>query len=604
MPSSGAEQSTWSSDKVDLMRVRVIVINWNSLWYTSRCLVSLKQTTYPHDRHEVVVVDNGSIDGSLERLRAAHPWAEYIANDANLGFAEACNRGIRGLTDVDAVALVNNDAVVEPEWLDHLVRKLESEPSAGAVAALLILDPGFVRIEVETSTRSRLSGVHMDGLDVTNRCLVDGGVSVGDPDWPLDIHREITGAAVVWVPSPPDTSCIELRLEAQDPEAHLEIRARTHGGDWTVMSHRGSANVVVWPDSVRSELANGLGTAKTLAGEFYDIGFGRPVDEIVSVGTSVAGFSGGGVLLRAEALASAGLFDPRFFAYYEDSDLSWRIRRAGWSVVVAPEARIHHSFGASGGSAAPWFFFLNYRNWFLTVIRNGDRHEIQSALRQVREWVRPAVRGNILGRLRRLRRPSFRLAVGWLRVVVGILLEAPGVLRSRSAIGVGSSNRRPVGDTPTESVWSIVQPRPVVGPPRPRPGGPTLVAVDRELFTTGMVSGEELSAIDASPSAGVELVLVERDSRRGGWLWSSPFGIAHVVGVHARGGRDTPPRSIERLPSGMAYVGPCLRGDLGVDDASTDVSPPGAATIVRIHDDDPERTKLRSALAAAGLMAE
>ena len=56
-----------------LPRVRVVVLNWNSAWYTRRCLRSLEKTEYPADRLEVVLVDNGSIDGSLEQLRHCFP---------------------------------------------------------------------------------------------------------------------------------------------------------------------------------------------------------------------------------------------------------------------------------------------------------------------------------------------------------------------------------------------------------------------------------------------------------------------------------------------------------------------------------------------------
>ena len=64
--------------------VRVVVLNWNSAWYTRRCLEALAATEYPADRVEVVLVDNGSVDGSLERLRDWFPDIRVVANGANL----------------------------------------------------------------------------------------------------------------------------------------------------------------------------------------------------------------------------------------------------------------------------------------------------------------------------------------------------------------------------------------------------------------------------------------------------------------------------------------------------------------------------------------
>ena len=95
-------------------RVRVVVLNWNSWWFTRRCLRSLAATDHPADRLEVVLVDNGSIDGSLERLCHEFTGVTVVRNGANLGFAEGCNRAMRDLDGVDMVALVNNDAVVRP----------------------------------------------------------------------------------------------------------------------------------------------------------------------------------------------------------------------------------------------------------------------------------------------------------------------------------------------------------------------------------------------------------------------------------------------------------------------------------------------------------
>ena len=72
--------------------VRVVVLNWNQAWLTARCVRSVLATDYPPDQLEIVVVDNGSIDGSLERLQHDLERVRFVANDVNLGFAEGCNR--------------------------------------------------------------------------------------------------------------------------------------------------------------------------------------------------------------------------------------------------------------------------------------------------------------------------------------------------------------------------------------------------------------------------------------------------------------------------------------------------------------------------------
>ena len=103
-------------------KVSVILVNWNNFRDTAECLESLKQASYPN--LEVVVVDNGSEGDDPRLIRERFGDHVYvIENDKNYGFAEVCNIGIRdALTrGADYVALLNNDTIVAPDFLDELV---------------------------------------------------------------------------------------------------------------------------------------------------------------------------------------------------------------------------------------------------------------------------------------------------------------------------------------------------------------------------------------------------------------------------------------------------------------------------------------------------
>ncbi len=153
--------------------VRVVVLNWNAAGLTGRCVESLLRTDYPSERLEVVIVDNGSIDGSVPTLQHRFPELRIIENGENLGFAEGCNRALRDLDGVDAVALVNNDATVEPGWLRPLVERLQSDPSVGAVAPKMLLADSFVTVVIqhEGPGRVRVDSVAVDGREVLDRSL-------------------------------------------------------------------------------------------------------------------------------------------------------------------------------------------------------------------------------------------------------------------------------------------------------------------------------------------------------------------------------------------------------------------------------------------------
>ena len=114
-------------------KVAIIILNWNGKEDTIECLESLKHITYPN--YEILLVDNGSTDGSVECFRERYPGMEIIENGENLGFAEGNNVGIRRAMDegVDYVLLLNNDTVVNPEFLTELIEVSENNSLIGIV---------------------------------------------------------------------------------------------------------------------------------------------------------------------------------------------------------------------------------------------------------------------------------------------------------------------------------------------------------------------------------------------------------------------------------------------------------------------------------------
>lgn len=114
-------------------KVAIIILNWNGKEDTIECLESLKDVTYPN--YEILLVDNGSIDGSVECFKDKYPEIDIIENSENLGFAEGNNVGIRRATDkgADYVLMLNNDTVVDPEFLGELVKVTEEDERIGAI---------------------------------------------------------------------------------------------------------------------------------------------------------------------------------------------------------------------------------------------------------------------------------------------------------------------------------------------------------------------------------------------------------------------------------------------------------------------------------------
>lgn len=119
-----------------MKKASIIVLNWNGRELTRNCLRSIKEETdYPD--YEVIVVDNGSTDGSQQMLRNEFPWARLIENPTNLGFARGNNQGME-VARGDYIFLLNNDTIVTRGWLSSAIQVLESDPRIASVGSTLV----------------------------------------------------------------------------------------------------------------------------------------------------------------------------------------------------------------------------------------------------------------------------------------------------------------------------------------------------------------------------------------------------------------------------------------------------------------------------------
>ena len=210
---------------------------------------------------EVVMVDNGSSDGSVAHVRQRFPRVRVIEAGRNLGFAAGNNLALREL-ETEYGVLLNNDTRARPGWLAALVAAADSEPRAASVQAKLVF-----------------------------------------ADRPAVIQ---------------------------------------------------SAGSLLLSD-----------------GSAGDRGAGEPDDGRYDRREEIFAACGAAALYRREALAEAGLFDEGFFMYYEDTDLSWRLRLAGWKVLFEPGAVVEHVHAASSSAGSAFMRFHADRNRLLMVLKNA-----------------------------------------------------------------------------------------------------------------------------------------------------------------------------------------------------------------------------------------
>ncbi len=249
------------------MRLAVVIVNWNSRDDLRACLQSLVAQTHPD--LEIVVVDNGSTDGSPAMVAADFPRCTLLAQADNLGFAEGCNRGIDAST-ASWVAMLNNDCVADPHWAATLVEAAERAPaSCGMLQSLMVF-------------LDRPATINSTGIELT---ALGGG---------RDRHRDRA-----W-PNPASSAASAIFC----PTAGAAAYRRT--------------------------------------------------------------------MLEAIRL-STGYFDRSHFMYFEDLDLGWRARLAGWEASYVPPSMVRHKWhGSTDRHGAGWLAVLSGINRVRTQIKNAS----------------------------------------------------------------------------------------------------------------------------------------------------------------------------------------------------------------------------------------
>jgi len=120
----------------------LIVVNYNGLRHLQGCFESLQKLDYPSELIDLIMVDNGSEDGSVEYVRQTFPTVRTVVNTAN-NFAKALNLGV-AMAKGQYIGFLNNDVTVEPTWLEVLVNLLEVQKTVGGAGGKILFKNGRI----------------------------------------------------------------------------------------------------------------------------------------------------------------------------------------------------------------------------------------------------------------------------------------------------------------------------------------------------------------------------------------------------------------------------------------------------------------------------
>lgn len=128
-----------------MIQVSIIVLNWNRKEDAAECLKSVRHLRITDFQLSIIVVDNGSTDGSIEFLKKKFPKVEFIEAGENLGFAAGNNTGVKRAIEkgADFIMLLNNDTVVEEKLLACFVEAANRYKDAGVLSPMIYFSPGY-----------------------------------------------------------------------------------------------------------------------------------------------------------------------------------------------------------------------------------------------------------------------------------------------------------------------------------------------------------------------------------------------------------------------------------------------------------------------------
>lgn len=342
-----AEASAYYGWIVHNPRVSVLVVSYNSQDDLPGCLESIRAQSY--SKLEVIVVENGSAD--TEPLVRAHcPDAKYVRAPRNLGFAEGSNLALQHARG-EFIALVNPDARLDEDCLLELMAGFREDSSLAVVTPKLRFWTRFADFHFISEGPFAIHVADMERQLAYRKYFPRLGAPSRDKAWLAAMPHPLDDGA------PGFRAILRLPIDGSTPR----IRVKAAG---SVICASAGAVFPATPDGLislplaphrhpgASFLINNAGST-ILGGYPSDIGFSDFDSRDHDVGGHLRAFCGCVALIKRAALVGQPLFRPEFFAYFEDSELSARLLKAGWTLGYRPRAIAYHKHSAtsSEGSA-------------------------------------------------------------------------------------------------------------------------------------------------------------------------------------------------------------------------------------------------------------
>jgi GT2 family glycosyltransferase len=381
--------------------ISIITVNFNGIRFLNNLFDSITNLNYPRDKIQIIMVDNNSKDGSVEFVKNKFPQVDIVALDENKGYAGGNNEGFyraRG----KYIALVNNDCVVDENWLYEMLavfRQNTGSCKVGAVGSKVFFYYPYLPLQLIAgssnkydqggSLRSRRLGVQIFDINIgdygekgNEKVVLNRSIKYMDGFYPQEsdskgrVFRWSGGNAVIAVPIGDLKKDLDLSFSVLSFITPNDMQVVIGGEIIAVIkvTKRAKRVKIKIPRRLfayRKDIINSCGIEINRSFYSRDRGFENFDEGQYSRVEEVFGLSGSSFMMDRKMFEDMGFFDDSFFTYYEDVDLFWRSRLAGWKNFFTPKSIVRHIHCGTGQEWSYSFIYHVIRNRMLMIFKCG-----------------------------------------------------------------------------------------------------------------------------------------------------------------------------------------------------------------------------------------
>lgn len=374
--------------------VSIITVNFNGKKYLKDFLNSAVSVSYPKDIFEIIVVDNSSSDGSQDFIKSNFPQINLIELKKNIGFGLANNCAMKNASG-DFFLLVNNDTVLDKDCIKNMVvcyKKWSKKCNISAVNSKLVLFDKYIYLKVQEALFSGYK-IPRRATPINKRIylITHERSSSYTEDIYLPLNYNFESEFVISIELSKfrredfslslGDQLIKEKFKAKDKKKCINIFLNKETLKNVKVDLIQNAGNVMFRDGFGRD----RGAMVMRHQQYYERDMGQYDKE-----EKILTFCGAGVLLSKKAIEKVGYFNKDYFMYYEDSELSLRMKGAGYKIIYCPSAVIRHIHSASSKEWSPLFNFNVEKNRLITVIKYWPRSLV------IKEWLKYILRNTFM----------------------------------------------------------------------------------------------------------------------------------------------------------------------------------------------------------------